>query len=274
MKHEVRAIPPAPRRIRLRPLFAHRWPLLAAGALFTVTGLLLAWLMFLQSGGKMSQGPRLDTEPRKMVTGKVTKVSEPRAINGALREEVSFAFAYHTPNQMGISFHPAGTWHVGDIVDVEVLISDPNVARIPGGMMHLDYAWLRARFWILALATPGILLLTAWAAGAFQLRLVLAHGDVAVGTIHRIRSVPLLLPEMLAVDYTFRDHHATRRHNCHWVRVHGALGARLREQLETGTFEEMPVLHHRRLPQWNRMVLPEDFLASPPPIVLLENDAT
>jgi hypothetical protein len=75
---------------------------------------------------------------------------------------------------------------------------------------------------------------------------------------------------MLAVDYTFRDHHATWRHNRHWVRMHGALGSRLRSQLQSGDYEEMPVLHDRTRPRRNRMVLPEDFLAIEP-IVLQES---
>ena len=43
-------------------------------------------------------------------------------------------------------------------------------------------------------------------------------------------------------------------------------GMRLHKQQHTGWFEPMPVLHDRRLPQWNRMLLPLDFLPvnSPP----------
>jgi hypothetical protein len=36
-------------------------------------------------------------------------------------------------------------------------------------------------------------------------------------------------------------------------------------QLASGQLEAMPVLHDRRLPQWNRMVLPQDFLPAPAP---------
>jgi hypothetical protein len=63
MRHEVRDIPPAPRRLRLQPLLAHRWPLWALGFVPTVIGVLVAWAMFLQSGGKFSLGPTLDLGP-------------------------------------------------------------------------------------------------------------------------------------------------------------------------------------------------------------------
>ena len=61
------------------------------------------------------------------------------------------------------------------------------------------------------MAVPGGLLLLGWLAGVFQLRHVLVHGDVTVGVVHRIVRVPLVLPEMLRVDYTFRDHRAVTR---------------------------------------------------------------
>jgi hypothetical protein len=114
------------------------------------------------------------------------------------------------------------------------------------------------------MALPGALLLAVWLAGAFQLRQVLRHGDVSIGTVHRVRRVPFLLPEMLSVDYTFRDHHAKTRHNRHWVRAHGKLGSRLLAQMTDSRYEELPVLHDRALPQWNRLLLPADFWPQPP----------
>ncbi|MFY9343419.1 MAG: hypothetical protein WAT39_13060 [Planctomycetota bacterium] len=272
MKHEVRVIPSAPRRIRLRPLFAHRWPLLALGVLLGLVGGLVAWGMFLQSGGKFSLGPSLDRGPTARAVGKVTRVLPPVTIDGRELEDVRYDVTWQSMTCPGGSFVPAGRCRVGDEVPIEVLVADPNTNRIVGGILHIDRAWLRARFWLVAFAVPGGLLLLSWLAGAFQLRRVLVHGDVAVGTIHRVQLVPLLLPQMLAVDYTFRDHHATTRHNRHQVRVHGALGARLLRQMTKGHYEDMPVLHDRALPQWNRMVLPDDFLASPQPIELAESD--
>jgi hypothetical protein len=272
MKLEVRTIPPAPRAIRWRPLFAHRWPLLALGGGLVVIGGLLAWLMFLQSGGKMSDGPRLDRGPVERVEGTLTRVDPVREWDGRAWQLVSYRFALlrgpHVANGFGGCFVPAGAWRPGDTVPVDVLADDPNVSRVPGGVVHQEMDWLRARFWIIVMAVPGGLLLLTWLAGVFQLRQVLVHGDVSVGMVHRVVRVPWVLPEMLRVDYTFRDHRAVTRHNHHWVRTHGELGARLLQQAEARAFEEMPVLHDRRLPQWNRMLLPQDFLPRPAALVL------
>jgi hypothetical protein len=264
MRHEVRSIPPAPRRIRWRPLFAHRWLLLATGGVLAVAGCLVAWLMFLQSGGKMSEGPRLDRGPVLRVAGTLYQVEPPGTWEGRAWQQVRYHFqmpvAAHTSNRSGLCFVPAGAWQPGDPVEVDVLVDDPNVTRIPGGVVHLDRQWLRARFWITVLAVPGAMVLLGWLAGMFQLRRVLVHGDVSIGVVHRVRRVPHVLPEMLRVDYTFRDHRAVTRHHHHWVRAHGELGARLLQQMQQNRYEEMPVLHDRRLPQWNRMLLPQDFL--------------
>ncbi len=272
MRYEVRTIPPAPRAIRWRPLFAHRWLVFVLGGGMVVTGGLLAWLMFLQSGGKMSMGPRLERGPVARVEGTLTKVDPPRAWNGATWQNVSYRFEHELDGQtvrgFGGCFVPAGAWRIGDEVAVDVLAGDPNVSRVAGGVLHLDLDWLRARFWITVLAVPGGLLLLGWLAGVFQLRHVLVHGDVSIGVVHRVVRVPWVLPEMLRVDYTFRDHRATTRHGHHWVRAHGELGARLLQQQAARAFEEMPVLHDRRLPQWNRILLPHDFLPQPPALMV------
>jgi hypothetical protein len=272
MRHEVRTIPPAPRAVRWRPLFAHRWLLFAGGGGMVVTGGLLAWLMFLQSGGKMSAGPAIERGPVERVVGALTRVDPPRTWNGGSWQAVTYRFVHELDGQhatgYGGCFVPAGDWHEHELVDVDVLTSDPNVSCIAGGVLHGEFEWLRARFWITVMAVPGGLLLLSWLAGVFQLRHVLVHGDVSIGLVHRVVRVPWVLPEMVRVDYTFRDHRAVTRHNHHWVRAHGALGARLLQQANANAFEEMPVLHDRRLPQWNRMLLPQDFLPQPPALLL------
>jgi hypothetical protein len=272
MKHEVRAIPPAPRRIRLRPLFAHRWPLLAIGGLATVIGLLVAWAMFLQAGGLPSQQARLEAGPVSRVTGSISHVDRPLTWQGSRWQRVSYTFLWQGGTRHGSSFGPAGRFAVQDAIDVDVLPDEPFVSRLAGGRLLFDPPWTHARFWLGLLAVPGALLLLGWLAGVFQLRQVLLHGDVSIGQVERIQPIRLLLPEMLRVDYTFRDHRARIRHGRHWVRLHGELGARLLAQLGSGQLEAMPVLHDRRLPQWNRMVLPQDFL--PPPAAASTATAT
>ncbi len=263
MMHEVRSIPPAPRRIRLQPLLAHRWPLLAVGSVLAVAGCLLAWLMFLQAGGKPSDQRRLEAGPTERVTGTVDGVAPGGLWDGKLHDRLSYHFTIATRTLIGESFCISDEHAKGSTVDVDVLVAAPQINRIVGGRLHPEHVALQPRFWLGLFAIPGALLLLGWLAGAFQLRQVLVHGDVSVGRLCGIDTVAYVLPQMLRVTYEFRDHRATARRNRHWVRAHGQLGARLARQMANGDFEPMPVLHDRRLPQWSRLVLPGDFLSSP-----------
>jgi hypothetical protein len=267
MRHEVRSIPPAPRRVRLRPLLAFRWPMLALGGALTVAGSLLAWLMFLQEGGKPSIDRHLDAGPNAIVTATVKSVDPAFDRGGRRWQWVHYSFELPKDpvwdkgaTADGASFVDADRFAAGDRVEVEYSVANHNENRILGGHVWLDRAWLHPPFWLATLVTPGALVLIGWLASVFQLRHVLVHGDVTVGTVLDVANVRLMLPEMLRVTYEFRDHHASVRRHSHWVRTHGALGARLTRQMHTGWFEAMPVLHDRRLPQWNRMLLPQDFL--------------
>lgn len=240
----------------------------ALGTMLSVAGCLLAWLMFLQSGGKASMAPRLDRGPTSTVEGAVRDVGRPFEVAGRELQLVRYRFPWTYKAQQHIEVHGESfvapvSMRPGDKVTVEVLDEEPNVSRIRGGIVYVDRSFLQPQFWLGLLAVPGALLLLGWLAGVFQLRQVLVHGDVSIGQVERVAPIPMLLPEMLRVDYTFRDHRAAFRHQRHWVRRHGELGVRLQQQLETGTFEQMPVLHDRRLPQWNRMVVPGDFAPAP-----------
>jgi len=263
MPNEVRSIPPAPRRVRLRPLLAHRWPLLAVSALMVVMGSLIAWAMFLQSGGKFSLGPALDEGPTQLANGVVTQVYDSVEFDARPWNDVRYEFEHLGSTIYGGSFVDAGLYELGDPVQVEVLEADPNVNRVVGGTLHIDRRWLYAQFWIVVLITPGALILMGWLAGVLQLRQVLAHGDVSVGKVLDVRSVRFVLPEMLQVTYEFRDHRAKARKNRHWVRARGALGGRLQKWSADGPQLALPVLHDRRIAQWNRMLLSEDFLETP-----------
>ena len=265
MMQEVRSIPPAPRRVRLASLVAHRWPLFAVGGPLVVLGLLVAWLMFLQSGGLMSESARLDRDPKAVVDGEVTHVRHAGAWDGQQWDEVRCEFTFSpgtgpSSNLFCSSFVGAEKYTVGSSVTIEVLVDEPNVSRVQGGIRAQDREWLHARFWIWTMTVPGVLLLLGWLAGLLQLRQVLVHGDVSVGRVTTIANVRFVLPEMLRVTYEFRDHHALVRVNSHWVRMHSPLGERLVKQMHTGWLEPMPVLHDRRMPRWNRMLLPRDFL--------------
>lgn len=260
MMHEVRSIPPAPRHVRLRPLLAHRWPLAIAGLLTLLTGSLLAWLMFLQSGGKPSDQELLDRGPVTIVRGRVREVT---AHPNLPRQTATYEFAWDGETTVGHASVPTGSMVAGREVDVRVANERPGVNCLEGGVLFVDRVWLRPSFWLAVLAAPGALLLTVWGVGVFVLWRVLAHGDATVGRVIAIHEVVLVVPEMLRVTYEFRDRHAVVRTGSHWVRIRGALGARLLQQLRAERFEALPVLHDRRVPQWNRVILPADFLVHP-----------
>jgi hypothetical protein len=149
---------------------------------------------------------------------------------------------------------------VGDAVDIEILTTAPNISRIQDGVLRADRRWLYAQFWMSMMVIPGGLILLFWLAAMFQLRQVLVHGDVSVGKVLAVTPVKYVLPEMLSVTYEFRDHRAKKRKNRHWVRARGALGTRLANRNANNQQEALPVLHDRRFPHWNRLLLPKDFL--------------
>src|SRR5262245_23263927 len=98
MMHEVRSIPPAPRRVRRKSLVAHRWPLLAIGGSLVVLGMLIAWLMFLQSGGMMSDTARLEHDPKGVCDGSVKRVRHAGTWDGKQWDEVHYDFTYRSPD--------------------------------------------------------------------------------------------------------------------------------------------------------------------------------
>ena len=253
----------------MRPLLAHRWPLFALGCVLVVLGTLIAWAMWLQSGAVLTHGPRLAAGPTRTVAGTVTKVLPARAIDGQARDFVHYRFSWSEGSQevelWGMCFVPAGSHAAGGGAEIRVLEQDRNVHCIAGGLLRTERDWLYPQFWFVAVVLPGALFLLGWLAGLFQLRHVLVHGDVSVGRVLAVEPVRFVLPEMLRVVYEFRDHRAQTRRNRHWVRKHGALGSRLRQRAHRDADARLPVLHDRRLPQWNRLLLADDFLRSPVP---------
>jgi len=260
MMHEVRSIPPAPRRVRLRPLLAHRWPLAIVGLLAMATGTLLAWLMFLQSGGKPSDQARLDAGPATVVHGRVREVTAHPELP---RQQIDYEFSWAGEPRRGTASVPTGVFVRSQDVEVRVLTEQPGINCVVGGALFVDRVWLRPSFWLALLVVPGAVLLLVWFGGFAVLRRVLELGDATVGRVVAIHEVVLVVPEMLRVTYEFRDHRAVVRVGSHWVRLRGALGERLLRQLRAERFEAMPVLHDRRVPQWNRLILPADFLVQP-----------
>lgn len=260
--HEVRSIPAAPRRVRAGPILAHRWPMALIGGVMVAFGGLLSWMLFLAAGAKPSDQHWLDEGDTAEAPGVVTRVDESRirAPDGSWWQWVHYDFTYDGNQMSSASMAPADTCSAGMTVRVEVIPQAPRINRIVGSKLHFDRAWLEPESWIAAVVVPGALLLLGWLAGAFHLRHVLIYGDVSTGKVRRARPVPWLLPEVIEVTFEFRDHRAVLRRGRHWVRARSALGAQVQHQMHTGWFEPLPVLHDRRFPQWNRLVLARDFL--------------
>ena len=250
-------------------MLAHRWPLLISGASMVIVGSLIAWAMFLQSSGTFSWGQRLNNGPTVVVEGVVQKLRSSIRFDNQNWDDVHYIASWQPEGSSeplqgndlyGYSFVPAGNYKLGDTVPVEVLTTSPNINRVQGGVLRADRRWLYAQFWIVAMVVPGALVLLTWLTSMFQLRQVLIHGDVSVGRVIEVRPVKHVLPEMLTVTYEFRDHRAQKRKNRHWVRARGALGNRLQNWTINSPSEALPVLHDRRFPHWNRLLLPQDFL--------------
>jgi len=168
MMHEVRSIPTAPRRIRLRPLLAHRWPLFFFGTLCVIVGGLTSWMLFLASGAKPSDERRLNRGPVEIVSAVVTRVEAPTVENNGTpiewpdriqRQAVHYSFTFRDLQLSGTCFAKVGVFHEGDPADVELLPQEPNRNRIQGTVLHIERAWLLPENWLSAVVVPGILLL-------------------------------------------------------------------------------------------------------------------
>ncbi|MCA8951279.1 MAG: hypothetical protein KDE27_17360 [Planctomycetes bacterium] len=273
MMHEVRSIPAAPRRVRLGPVLAHRWPMGALGGLLAGFGGLLSWMLFLAAGAKPSDQHRLDTEPTVAAKGRIAAIAHDPVVapTGDVWEWVNYGFTFGDHDWPGHCMVPKGSCVRGDEVEVRLLPDTPRISVVAGGRLHFHRLLLAPEAWIGTVVVPGLLLLLGWLAGVFRLRSVLVHGDVSTGTVVSVRPVSWLLPEMVRIAYEFRDHRAALRHGRHWVRTHSELGARVLHQMHTGWFDPLPVLHDRRFPQFNRMLLARDFLPSTSPHPHMEN---
>ena len=266
MMRDVQGIPPAPRPVRWNKVLGYRWPLGALAFVLAVYGGVWTWMLFLAHGGAASDDWLLDDGPTKVVTARVVEVEPERgSVDGQPADVVSYVFTWKVSDSQeatewnGSSFVVAGTSKVGDSVRVELLPKEPNHSRIVGARANLLPAGFKPQFWLWLLVAPGVVFGLGYVLGALHLRHILVHGDVSVAQSLAVRRVPLCLPEMWSVAFSFRDRNARERRSRHWVRAHSPLGARLR-RIAQGANERIPVLHDRRFPRFCRLVLPDDFM--------------
>ena len=261
MMREVKAIPPAPRRVGWGQVLWSRWPIALLGFLLAVYGGAFTLMLFFAVGGKARDDSLLDEGAVALATGTVTAVrADSGTIDGGPAELYEYVFRFDSRDAEGKSLGAAGLYRVGDRVEVEHSPDRDHPNRIRGTRLNLLPAWIHPGLWLGLLVFPGILALMLWVQGVCDLRRMLSHGDVGVAEVLEIRRVRVVVPGMLSVTFRFRDHRARQRIGRHWVRTRSPLGSRLLAQMASGRHERMPVLHHRRWPQFSRLCVPDDFV--------------
>ena len=254
MTREIHELPPAPRHVRWRAVACRRLPLAIVGFLLAVYGGAWTLMLFFAQAGKPQDDRLLDRSARH-APARVVRVEPVRAwIEDAPAVRVEYRYVPEDgAERTGTCFAPAGRFRPGAAVHAEYLPGMPHKSRLVGGRISLLGDWATPG---LRLAVfPGVLLLLLWLQGVVDLRRMMTWGVAAVAEVLEVRPVRYVLPEMLVVNYRFRDHHALPREGRHWVRRRSSLGRRL-EALPT----RAAVLHSRARPEHNRLVVVEDFV--------------
>ncbi len=254
MSRELRQIPPAPRVLRWGAVLWHQWPIALLGVTLALYGGLWTLMFYFASGGKPQDDIRL-TRDAVQTQGQVDEL-ELRKVDfrGQALDQVFYSFP--GPGgfpEKGKCFVPADSLRVGETITVEFLPANPHINRALGGRIGLLPNYVSLGFWILVL--PGILCLLYWFTVVLRLRHLLSSGDVAVAEILDLRLLPLIIPNMLDVHYSFRDRSAQLRTGGHWARERSLLGQRLREGSN-----RLAVIHQRKNPRRSRLVCPAEFL--------------
>jgi hypothetical protein len=262
MTREVHEIPPAPRLVRWRAVLWRRWPLLLLGVMFGVYGGLLAIMLgYASTGGLTRSDTLLDELGPNVSRAEATVVRvEPAAahVDGAPAEYVHFEFRVGDRQVPGICLAPRGRYRADDVAVAEYdpLRERDGISRLAGTRVVTVPVAGALGLWLRVVVLPGLLALAAWWLGVLRMRRMLQNGIVAVAEVRDVRKVRVPAPEVLRVDFQFRDHHARVRHGRHWVRAHSALGQRLARNPA-----RLTVVHDRVRPRRCRLVLPEDFRA-------------
>lgn len=253
MTREVQQIPLAPRHsVRWSAALWHRWPLALMSFLLTVYGGLWTLMLFFASAGKPIDDARLDSSA-SIVRGIVVEVDDTNAQmpDGTQSVRIHYRFPIDGNDVYGKSFASIGP-KPGDAIDVQFLAGAFHVNRASGGRISLLGDFVTPAFSITVI--PGVGLLLAWVFGVARTRHLLVHGDVAVANLVEVRRVPLVVPTMLEIRFTFRDRSATEQAGRHWVRERSPLGARVLSQPSS-----IVVIHDRELPQRYRLIIADEF---------------
>ena len=264
MSRAIQELPPAPRAVRWRAVMGCAWPLLFLGFVLGIYGGAIGVMFLFHRQGKAQDDADLD-RAGTVVHGKVVDILPiPRTPPHGQLQRVEHEFVipfgaskFGPLRQRGSSFVSGRNLAIGDRVDIEFVASRPEVSRIAGGKISLapDPFDFHLRYVLM----PGLACLVLWSWFVLRARRLLTLGDVAAGDVLAVRRVPVCIPDMVRVHYSFRDRTAQLRTGTHWIRAHG----RLMQWIDA--FVNAPhaviVVHDRKNPRHSRLAVPDDFRA-------------
>jgi hypothetical protein len=229
----------------------HWWPVAFLGFVFGIYGGLITLMTALAAGGKQSDDLLIDAEART-VEGRVEKIDQ----DGTGIEPMRLSYTFTLPNgqeRFGRSFLRRPGTAEGDRITIEYAASKPYVSRAKGGRLNLAPRLDHLFFWVLLL--PGLLLISTWAIAVLRLHHLMCAGDVGIAELRAVETLPFIVPSMIRVTYSYRDHRARQRIAAHWVRARSALGQRLVAQPT-----HLPVVLNRSGRGVSRLVMADDFV--------------
>ncbi len=254
MTHELQAIPPRPRQVQWRAVLWHWWPVAFLGFALGIYGGLITLMTFTAADGKPADD-RLINASSEMVTGVVTK-TEGGDLEAQGHAPVRISFDYTTKagqTRSGRSFAERPELKKGDPVQIEYATRASHKSRVVGGRISLTPALHKFFFW--TLLAPGFLAISIWFIAVLRLRRIMQGGDIATAKVMSIETLRFILPTMLRVVYSYRDHHADKRVASHWVRARSVLGVRLATRPQ-----RIATVHSRGGSEMSRLVMADDFV--------------
>ena len=257
MFRKIREIPPAPREVRWPAVLWYRWPIAVAGFVLAVYGGVFTLMLYFAAVGGDDAGFDGNSPTA------IAEITDVAPVGAARRGIDQVSYRFRDANgvvQEGTSYADEGVYTVSDHETVQYQEGRPIVNRLSGTQLSLLPGWVEPSLFLGLLVLPGVLALGLWFQGVFDLKRMMSTGDVGVAEVLEVRKLRVVVPGTLAVCYRFRDHRAILRVGRHWVRARSALG----EHLASGP-GYMPVLHHRRWPQFSRLALVQDFKKSESP---------
>src|SRR5687767_10432850 len=210
MRRELQQIPPAPRIPRWPPVLWARWPLAFLAFVGAVYGGVITLMFFYAWGGQPADDALLDRLGSR-ADGTIIEV-EPRDAPATAPQMARVRYQFQTAparTMDGEMYLPATKYTVGAPVDVDFVADRPHVNRIVGERLSRlrNVSQPLWRWFVM----PGLAALVLWLLGVLRTRHLLRHGDVGIADLRDVRPLPFVLPGMLRVTYSFRDHRARER---------------------------------------------------------------